>query len=287
LIRIYFVSFYDMLFVWQSFIIFASISSMIIGSLGALYQRRIKRFLAYSSIGHIAYLLVALSCGTAQGLEGLLLYTFIYMVMSLNIWTVLLSTAKQETSLVQEGTQSVSRSLPTAQTSYTTIKYLEELALISRANPALGLCITVAMFSMAGIPPLAGFWAKVLVFFAAMESALYAVAVLAVLTSVIGAFYYLRWLKVMFFAEGTFGEKIPGSLNGANTSLGLGKAFAWNWHQGKLGSFVAKPLTQPNRETSIILAVTTLFMIFFFTYPGPFLLLAHNMVLSICFLQIN
>jgi NADH-quinone oxidoreductase subunit N len=269
LIRIYFVSFYDMISVWQSFIIFASISSMIIGSLGALYQRRIKRFLAYSSIGHIAYLLVALSCGTAQGLEGLLLYTFIYMVMSLNIWTVLLSTSKQETSLVQNGVTA------THTTTYTPIKYLEELALISRANPALGLSITVAMFSMAGIPPLAGFWAKVLVFFAAMESSLYALAILAVLTSVLGAFYYLRWLKVMFFEK---------TVSGAGKNLSIGKVFSWNLHHGKLGSFVAKPLTQPNRESSIILAVTTIFMIFFFTYPGPFLLLAHNMVLSICFL---
>src|SRR5690606_8041533 len=109
-----------------------------------------------------------------------------------------LSTAKQ----TPEGStefHTPSFALRSDDNKYTPIKYLEELALISRANPALAFSLTIAMFSMAGIPPLAGFWAKVLVFFAAMEAALFAVAILAVLTSVLGAFYYLRWLKVMFF----------------------------------------------------------------------------------------
>ena len=215
---------------------------MFVAALAALYQRRIKRFLAYSSIGHVGYMLVALSCGTLEGVQGILLYTVIYMSMSLNIWALILCTRRQ--SLVDGQL-----------TSSGTMRYMDELRTLFLENPYMAFTLAVAMFSMAGIPPLAGFCAKMYVFFAAMESSLYAVAIFGVLTSVIGAFYYLRWIKIMYF-EG----------NKPTTNV-----------QSKMENLIVV-----DREKSILLGFTTMFLIFFFASPGPLLLLTHKMALCLC-----
>jgi len=155
-------------------LIFSAASSIIVAALGALYQRRIKRFLAFSSIGHVGYILMSLACGTLEGIQGMFIYTFIYIIISLNIWTIVLSTSNtpKESGL-----------------SAGPIRYIDELAALQRENPLIGFTIGVSMFSIAGIPPLAGFCAKLYVFFAAMESSLFGLAILGVLSSVVGAFY--------------------------------------------------------------------------------------------------
>lgn len=238
LVRIYYLSFYDLMGLWQNFLIFVSMTSMIVAALGALYQRKIKRFLAFSSIGHTGYMLMALSTGSLQGLQALVIYTWIYMAMSLHLWTVVIASQRQSRTSADKGP----------------MKYMDELAVLGREHPSLALTVGVAIFSMAGIPPLAGFCAKLYAFFAAMEASLYGLAIVGVLSSVVGAYYYLRWLKIMYF------EKVGG---------GLGTSFySYDFAM--------------DREKSLILSLTTFFLLFFFAHPGPLLLLAHKMVVSLC-----
>lgn len=148
--------------------------------------------------------------------------------MSINIWTVALSLDFQGKA--------------------GRAKYLTDLISLSKINPLLAITIALTMFSMAGVPPLAGFCAKLYIFFSAIEGSLYMLAIIGVLTSCVGAFYYMRIIKVMFF------EKV-------NT---------WN-------TFVSI-----DREKSLVLGFTTLFIIFFFAYPSPLLILSHKMALSLC-----
>ena len=237
LVRIYYLSFYDLMPLWQGFLIFVSMTSMIVAALGALYQRKIKRFLAFSSIGHTGYMLMALSTGSFQGLQALIVYTWIYMAMSLHLWTVVLTTERQSRTSADKGP----------------MKYMDELAILGREHPTLAMTVAVAIFSMAGIPPLAGFCAKLYAFFAAMEASLYALAIVGVLSSVVGAYYYLRWLKILYF------EKVEESLG-------------TNFYSYEFAL---------DREKSLILSLTTFFLLFFFAHPGPLLVLAHKMVLSL------
>lgn len=237
--RVYYLSFYDFFYLWQGFLVFVSLSSMVVAALGALYQRKIKRFLAFSSIGHTGYILVALSTGSIQGLQALIVYTWIYMLMTLNVWTVLLASSRTGPAVDQDPTP---------------IKYMDELVVVARENPALGVAIGVGIFSMAGIPPMAGFFAKLYVFFAALEASLYGLAIVGVLASVVGAYYYLRWIKIIYF------EKVQSKLT---------------------GSFYTYQFTV-DREKSVILSLTTFITLFFFINPGPILLLAHQMAVSVC-----
>jgi NADH-quinone oxidoreductase subunit N len=237
LLRVYYLTFYDFMSIWQTLLLCSSLVSMVVAALGALYQRRVKRFLAYSSIGHVAYLLLALSCGTEEGIKGLLLYTLIYMVMSLNVWTILL------TCNVRPSITGKTRPLI----------YLDELSGLSRVNPWLAGTLAVVVFSLAGIPPMAGFFAKLYVFMAAMEGSLYTVAIIGVLTSVISAFYYLRWVKIIYFEE--------------NTKKAVSEEL---------------PEVTLDRSQALLLACSTGILLGFWVYPNPFLVLSHQMALSIC-----
>jgi proton-translocating NADH-quinone oxidoreductase chain N len=221
-------SLYDFMESWQQLIIICSFTSMVVGAFGALQQKKIKRLLAYSSIGHVGYMLLGLATGTLEGVQGLITYIVIYMVMSLNIWTVVLS-------LQFQGKQGRA-------------KYLTDLTSLSKINPLLAITIALTMFSMSGVPPLAGFCAKLYVFFSAIEGSLYMLAVVGVLSSCVGAFYYMRLIKVMFFEKST----------------------SWNMFQSM------------DREKSLVLGFTTLFIMFFFAYPSPLLVVSHKMALSLC-----
>jgi NADH-quinone oxidoreductase subunit N len=196
---------------WQQIIVFVAIASMVLGSFAAIGQRNIKRLMAYSSIGHMGFALVGLAAGTPEGVQGVVVYMAIYLAMTLGTFACILSMRTKD-GLVEN---------------------ISDLSGLARTNPAMGFFLAVMMFSLAGIPPLAGFFAKYFVFLAAIKAGLYALAVIGVLASVVGAYYYLTIVKVMYFDE----PAVP---------------------------FVPMPTT-----LKIVLGVTGLFVILFFAYPSP------------------
>jgi NADH-quinone oxidoreductase subunit N len=226
-IRLLYVPFYDLFEWWQQMIIITSATSMIIAAFAALYQKRIKRFIAYSSIGHVGYILIGVSCGTLEGIQSVLLYTIIYFVMSLNMWTIVISIEKRSSGKL--------------------CKYISDLGSLRFTNPLLAATIGLTVFSFAGIPPLAGFCAKLYVFLAAMSSSLYILAVIGIITSVVGTFYYLRWLKVLYFEKQKYN-------------------FA---------------MVQMDRGKALVIATTTFFITFGFSHPAGLILLTHEMALAL------
>ncbi|HSZ95260.1 MAG TPA: NADH-quinone oxidoreductase subunit NuoN [Bradyrhizobium sp.] len=201
---------------WQQIVVFVSIASMALGSFAAIGQKNIKRLMAYSSIGHMGFALVGLAAGTAEGAQGVLVYVSIYVAMTLGSFSVILA--------MKRNGQHVEK--------------ISDFAGLSRTNPLLAFFFAMLLFSLAGVPPLAGFFGKFYVFVAAIKAGLFTLSVIGVLTSVIGAYYYLSIVKVMYFDE---------------------------------------PLVQldPVRvELRAVLAVAGLFNIFFFVYPGPLVSMA-------------
>ena len=180
-IRVLIGPFGDLLAQWQQVIVVISIASMVLGSLAAIWQTNFKRLLAYSSIGHMGYALIGLATGTEAGITGIVIYMAIYVVMSLGTFACVIA-------MRQRGTA---------------IESIDDLAGLAQTRPGMALAIAVFMFSMAGIPPLAGFFGKLYVFLAAIDAQLYLLAIIGVLTSVIGAYYYLRVVKLMYFDEPT------------------------------------------------------------------------------------
>ncbi|TWF56631.1 NADH-quinone oxidoreductase subunit NuoN [Neorhizobium alkalisoli] len=163
---------------WQQIIVFVSIASMLLGSFAAIGQKNIKRLMAYSSIGNMGYALVGLAAGTQAGVSSVVLYMTIYMAMTLGTFACIMAMRLPDGTMVEE---------------------IDDLAGLSTTKPFMSLILSAMMFSMAGIPPLAGFFAKYFVFAAAMEAKLYALSVIGVLASVVGAYYYLRIVKLMWF----------------------------------------------------------------------------------------
>ncbi len=163
---------------WQQIIVFISLASMVLGSFAAVGQRNIKRLMAYSSIGHMGYALVGLAAGSKTGVAGVLIYLAIYMVMTLGTFACILAMRRDDDTRVEN---------------------IDDLAGLSTTKPFMAVVLTALMFSLAGIPPLAGFFGKYFVFIAAIEAHLYTLAIVGVLASVVGAFYYLRIVKVMWF----------------------------------------------------------------------------------------
>jgi NADH-quinone oxidoreductase subunit N len=179
IVRVLVGPFGDLVAQWQQIIWFISIASMILGSLAAINQTNIKRLMAYSSIGHIGYALIGLTAGTEQGVRGILLYLTIYIVMNLGTFACILCMRQKDVM----------------------VERIDDLKGLSKTNPAMAMALAIFMFSMAGIPPLVGFFGKFYVFLAAIEAQLYVLAVIGVLTSVIGAYYYLRIVKLMYFDD--------------------------------------------------------------------------------------
>ncbi|WP_303980524.1 NADH-quinone oxidoreductase subunit NuoN [Dongia mobilis] len=169
----------DLVAQWQQIIIFISVASMILGAVAAIGQKNIKRLMAYSSIGNVGYALVGLASGTQEGVSGLLIYMSIYVVMTIGAFAVILAMRRRGEAVEQ----------------------ISDLAGLSRTQPGLAAALAIFMFSMAGIPPFAGFFGKWFVFLAAIQAGLNVVAVIGVLASVVSAFYYIRIIKVMFFDE--------------------------------------------------------------------------------------
>jgi NADH-quinone oxidoreductase subunit N len=196
---------------WQQIVTFLAIASMALGSFAAIGQRNIKRLMAYSSIGHMGYALVGLAAGSAEGIQGLIVYLAIYLAMTLGTFACILA-MRRDGRMVED---------------------IDQLAGLSRTSPLMAFMLAMLLFSLAGIPPLAGFFAKFYVFLAAIHAGLYGLAVIGVLLSVVGAYYYLRIVKVMYFdAPAERFEPMSGSL-------------------------------------AAVLGVSGLFILFFCLYPAP------------------
>ena len=177
LIRFMQVPFENILLEWQTIIIFISIASMILGSLAAIGQTNIKRLMAYSSIGHIGYALAGVATGTISGYSSTIIYISIYAVMNIGAFGCIFLMRKDG-------------------------KYkekIEDLSGISKTNPLLAISFLIILFSLAGIPPLGGFFAKFYVFMSVLESEMYTLAIIGLLTTVISAFYYIKIIKIMYF----------------------------------------------------------------------------------------
>ncbi|MBV8119558.1 MAG: NADH-quinone oxidoreductase subunit NuoN [Alphaproteobacteria bacterium] len=164
---------------WRQIVFFISVASMVFGSVAAIAQRNIKRLMAYSSISHAGYALIGLTVGTAAGIRGILVYLAIYLVMTVGAWGVILCMRRQGKMLEE----------------------IADLSGLSHTHPALALALAIFMFSLAGLPPTAGFFGKLYIFLAAIDAKLVGLAVIGVVTSVVGAFYYFRIVKVMYFDE--------------------------------------------------------------------------------------
>jgi NADH-quinone oxidoreductase subunit N len=164
---------------WRQIVFFVSVASMVLGSVAAIAQPNIKRLMAYSAISHAGYALIGVTVGTAAGIRGLLVYLAIYLVMTVGAWGVILCMRRQGKMLEE----------------------IADLSGLSHTHPALALALAIFMFSLAGLPPTAGFFAKLYIFLAAIDAKLIGLAVIGVVTSVVGAFYYFRVVKVMYFDE--------------------------------------------------------------------------------------
>jgi NADH-quinone oxidoreductase subunit N len=185
---------------WRQVLVFIAIASMALGAFAAIGQRNIKRLMAYSSIGHMGFALVGLAAGTESGVKGVILYMSIYLAMTLGAFACILAMRRRD-GMVED---------------------IEELSGMARTHPVIAFLLAMILFSLAGIPPLAGFFAKFYVFLAAIEAGLYWLAVLGVLASVVGAYYYLRIVKIMYFDEpaGAF-DPMPGELRVILAASGL------------------------------------------------------------------
>ncbi len=201
---------------WQQIIAFLAIASMALGSFAAIGQRNIKRLMAYSSIGHMGYALVGLAADSAEGVQGVIIYLAIYLAMTLGTFACILA-MRRGSHMIED---------------------IDQLAGLSRTSPLMAFMLAMLLFSLAGIPPLAGFFAKFYVFLAAIHAGLYGLAVTGVLLSVVGAYYYLRIVKIMYFdAPADRFEPMPGPL-------------------------------------AAVLGVSGLFILLFFLYPAPLVVIA-------------
>jgi len=167
---------------WRQIVIFAALASIVVGALGAIGQKNIKRLMAYSSINNVGFILIGLACATPQGASAMLVYLAIYVAMTLGGFVAVLMLKDAEGNQVEA---------------------IADIAGLSRDRKVLAACLAMVMFSLAGIPPLFGFWGKFVVFQAAVQAGLVPLAAIGIAASVIGAFYYLKIVKVMYFDEPT------------------------------------------------------------------------------------
>ena len=196
---------------WQQIVTFLAIASMALGSFAAIGQTNIKRLMAYSSIGHMGYALVGLAAGTTEGVQGVIIYLAIYLAMTLGTFACILA-MRRNGRMVED---------------------IDQLSGLSSTSPLMAFLLAMLLFSLAGIPPLAGFFAKFYVFLAAIRVGLYALAVIGVLLSVVGAYYYLRIVKIMYFDAPA--ERF-------------------------------EPMDMP---LAAVLGITGLFILLYFVYPAP------------------
>ena len=210
-IRFLYIPFINMIDQWQMIIVFLSIASMLFGAIAAIGQKNLKRLIAYSSIGHMGYALAGLSVGSNEGIQSAISYISIYLVMNLAFFSCLFMIRKSENYF----------------------ENIEDLSGLSKNHPILSISLMIVLFSLAGIPPLAGFFAKFYIFMAVIEQSMYFLAVIGLLSTVIAAYYYLRIIKIIYFDPEK--EKYD-----SDHHLGL----------------------------KVSLAISTIFILFYFIYPS-------------------
>jgi NADH-quinone oxidoreductase subunit N len=189
LMRLCYVSFYQIFDSYQTFFFLLSVLSVFVGALGGLEQRKLKTLLAYSSIGHTGYLLLSFSTGNVEGMQMMFYYLAIYMISGLCFWSVYLFLRQKRNFYFNKSN-----------------KELGDLVLLKESNPMLALILAITLFSIAGIPPIVGFLAKIGIFMTVVKSSAYLVAVLSILFSVISTFYYIRLIKVLYFENTLVGK---------------------------------------------------------------------------------
>lgn len=212
LIRIFFFCFHDFFFIWKNIFLISSFLSLLIGSLGAFSQKKWKRFLAYSAISHVGFILMGFLSGEVTGITSILLYLFIYIITTFGIFTFLMSLRFYEYPQQYQ------------------VRYLYEVLNLSKLNPLLSISLTLILFSMAGIPPLSGFFAKVFILLTGIQSSTYSLVVFSIIMSSIACFYYIRIIQNIYFV-------------------------------GSKKLRIASPLTKPN---SLILGFSCIFILLFF-----------------------
>ncbi|WEQ52144.1 NADH-quinone oxidoreductase subunit NuoN [Komagataeibacter oboediens] len=189
---------------WQLLIEVVSAASMVFGSLAAIPQGNIKRLMAYSSIGHMGYAMIGMAAGTAEGTRGTLVYLVTYLFMNVGAFAGIVAMRRRGRAVSQ----------------------ISDLSGLGRTDPGMALAMAVFMFSMAGAPPLAGFFGKLMVFYAAINAHLYALAAIGIVSSVIGAYYYIRIVKIMFFdAAAPALDRSPVSVSFVSVGMGLVTTF--------------------------------------------------------------
>tara|TARA_Y100001970_G_scaffold142517_1_gene175270 strand:- start:2912 stop:4327 length:1416 start_codon:yes stop_codon:yes gene_type:complete len=221
-VRVLYVPFFNLINDWQMIIIFLSIASMLFGSIAAIGQTNLKRLIAYSSIGHMGYALAGLSTGTNQGIQSSITYITIYLFMNLAFFGCILMLRRDD-------------------------KYfenIEDLSGLSKHHPILSFSFLIVLFSLAGIPPLAGFFAKFYIFTAVLEQSMYFLAIVGLLSTVISAYYYLRLIKIIYFDPEK--EKYE-----TNHNIGL----------------------------KISLLISSIFILFYFVYPGWLIEIIENIII--------
>jgi NADH-quinone oxidoreductase subunit N len=223
LLRVMFGPFGHVAVQWQPIIVLVAIASMLLGSFAAIAQKNIKRLMAYSSIGHMGYALIGLAAGSEAGVRGVLVYLLTYVVMSAGAFACIIAMRRRGRA----------------------VENITDLGGLAANDLPLALLMTIFMFSMAGIPPMAGFFGKFMVFRAAVDANMWPLAIIGVLTSVVGCFYYLRIIKVMFF-------------------------------DGAVEKFDARP-----GSLSFVAMATGIFTLAFFIFPAPFLGAAANAARSL------
>jgi len=220
--RLFMFSFYNLLETWQDIVVFSAIASVIIGSFVALKQRKVKRLIAYSSISHVGYILISMSTGTFEGCHALFFYIIIYMVTGICLWSIVFSVELENNFSNRNVT---------------------DLSSLLKSNSILAITASLVLFSLAGVPPLSGFFAKLLIFLSALESSMYFIAFIGILSSVISTFYYIRIIKIIYFEKVSF----------------------WNFY---------KPITQLK---SLILGNSFFLIVLLFINPNLFLLATYKM----------
>lgn len=211
---------------WHQILLYSSICSIIIGTLGALYQVKIKKLLAYSAISHVGFLLIGLVTLSNLGVFALFFYLVVYIVMSLNVFAVILSIRKQDNLLK--------------------FKKISEFVILFKSNKLLAVNLAIILFSIAGIPPLIGFYSKFYIFIAAVKSEIYLIALIAAVVSVIASMYYIRLIKLMFFKNFEY----------------------WTF------------FTEITKKNSMVISITFIINVLFFCYPEILVISLYNIILN-------